>query len=93
MGEYVKKKKWWCIENDDQNDCGFSGCGEMNFIFLSRCLSFISKCFVLIFVLVLGKNSNRATIAIMGEKEKLENSEMYIKKKAEEKPLKFHYPK
>ena len=29
----------------------------------------------------------------MGEKEKLENSEMYIKKKAEEKPLKFHYPK
>lgn len=40
MDVYAKKKKknGDACENDDQNDGGFSGCGEMNVIFLIRCL-------------------------------------------------------
>lgn len=37
MDVYAKKNGDGC-ENDDQNDGGFSGCGEMNVIFLIRCL-------------------------------------------------------
>lgn len=53
----------------------------------------VSASVLLLFLFLFWGGKDNRAISIMEEKEKLENSEIYIKNKAEEKTLKFYCPR
>ena len=80
MDVYAKKKKNGdACENDDQNDGGFSGCGEINVVFLIRCLclNLYWQVFCCYSYSYFRGKKNRA-ISIMEEKEKLWKIQKFI---------------
>lgn len=80
MDVYAKKKNGDACENDDQNDGGFSGCGEMNVIFLIRCLclNLYRQVFCCYSYSFFRGEKNKRAISIMEEKEKLWKIQKFI---------------